>query len=158
MSACGRDEKHYRLNTYTANQGVQRLRGLLDSLVEGLARGVAALAEDLVLREEHAVDASHQATPLTVKVRVDLLLKGGLVEVAGSDGDAERDRLLLGLARHVLQDSDGAVDAAALAEQRAHGASRALGRDEDHINVGGDIDFGKALEDGREAVGEVEGL
>lgn len=145
-------------NTYTTNQGVQRLRCLLDSLVESFTRRVAPLAEHLVLCEEHAVDTAHQATPLTVKVRVDLLFKSGLVEVSGTDSNAERDSLLLSLAGHVLENGDGAVDAAALLKERTHGTAGALGRDEDNVNVGRDFDLGEVLEDGGEAVREVEGL
>ncbi len=72
------------------------------------------------------MDAAHQAATLTVEVRVDLLLEGGLVEVAGSDGDTEGDGLLLGLASDVLVDSERGVDATALAEERSDGAARAL--------------------------------
>jgi len=62
------------------------------------------------------------------------------------------------LAGHVLEDGDGRVDAAAFTEEGAHGAARALGGDEDNIDIGGNVDFGEVLEDGGETVGEVEGL
>jgi hypothetical protein len=104
------------------------------------------------------VDTAHQAAALAVQVGVDLLLEGGLVEVAGADGDTESDSLLLGLAGDVLEDSNGRVDTAALTEEGADGAAGALGGDEDDVDVGGDLDLGEVLEDGREAVGEVEGL
>ena len=104
------------------------------------------------------MDTAHQATTLTVKVRVDLLLEGGLVEVAGADGDTEGDGLLLGLASDVLVDGNGGVDTAALTEEGADGAAGALGGDEDDVDVGGNLDLGEVLEDGREAVGEVESL
>jgi hypothetical protein len=104
------------------------------------------------------VDTAHQAAALAVQVRVDLLLEGSLVEVAGADGDTESDSLLLGLAGDVLEDSNGRVDTAALTEEGADGAAGALGGDEDDVDVGGDLDLGEVLEDGREAVGEVEGL
>ena len=141
-----------------ADQGVQGLRGLLDGLVEGLAGGVAALAEDLVLGEEHAVDTAHQAATLTVQVRVHLLLEGGLVEVAGADGDTHGDGLLLGLAGHILVDGNGGVDATALTEEGADGTAGALGGNEDDVDVRGDLDLGEVLEDGGETVGEVQGL
>ena len=141
-----------------ADQGVQRLCSLLDSLVESLRGAVAALTEDFVLGEEHAVDTAHQAATLTVQVGVDLLLEGGLVHVSGTDGNTEGDSLLLGLAGDVLEDGDGGVDAAALTEEGADGAAGALGGDEDDVNVGGDLDLGEVLEDGGEAVGEVESL
>jgi hypothetical protein len=104
------------------------------------------------------VDTAHQAAALTVKVGVDLLLKGGLVEVAGADGNTEGNSLLLGLAGDVLEDGDGGVDATALLEEGADSAAGALGGDEDDVNVGGNLDLGEVLEDGREAVGEVESL
>jgi hypothetical protein len=104
------------------------------------------------------VDATHEAAALAVQVRVHLLLEGGLVEVAGADGNAKGDGLLFGLTGYVLENSDGGVDSAALAEERADGAAGALGSDEDDVNVCGDIDFGEVLEDGRETMGEVESL
>lgn len=134
------------------------MRSLLDSLVERLTRAVSVLTEDLVLREEHAVDTTHQATTLTVQVGVDLLLEGGLVEVARADGDTEGLSLLLGLAGHVLVDGDGGVDTTAFAEEGADGAAGTLGSDEDDVDVGGDVDLGEVLEDGGETVGEVESL
>lgn len=140
------------------DQGVEGLGGLLDGLVKGLGGRVATLTEDLVLRKEHAVDTAHEAAALTVQVGVDLLLEGGLVEVAGADGNTEGDGLLLGLTGDVLVDGDGGVDTAALTEERADGAAGALGGDEDDVDVGGDLDLGEVLEDGGEAVGEVEGL
>lgn len=140
------------------NERVEGLGSLLNGLVEGLAGAVATLTENLVLGEEHTVDTTHQAATLTVKVRVDLLLKGGLVEVAGADGDTEGDSLLLGLASDVLVDSEGGVNTTALTEERADGTAGTLGGDEDDINVGGNIDLGNVLEDGGETVGEVEGL
>jgi hypothetical protein len=141
-----------------ANQRVERLGGLLNGLVESLAGSVAVLAEDLVLGEEHTVDTAHKAATLAVKVTPDLLLKGGLVEVTGADGDTHGDGLLEGLAGDVLVDGNGAVDATTLLEERADSAARALRGDEDDVDVSGDLDVGAVLEDGRETVGEVEGL
>lgn len=103
---------------------------------------MAALTEDLVLGEEHAVDAAHEAAALAVQVGVDFLLEGGLVEVARADGDAHGDGFLLGLACDVLEDGDGGVDAAALTEEGSDGAAGAFGGDEDDVDVGGDVDFG----------------
>lgn len=104
------------------------------------------------------MDAAHQAPALAVQVRVDFLFEGGLVQIAAADGDAEGDGFLLGFAGDVLEDGDGGVNAAALAEEGADGAAGALGGDEDYVDIGGDFDFGEILEDGGEAVGEVEGL
>lgn len=140
------------------NQGVQALSGLLNSLVESLAGAVAALTQDLVLSEEHAVDTAHEAATLTVKVRVDLLLEGGLIQVAGTNGDTHGNGLLLGLAGHILEHGEGGVDTTALTEQGSDSAARALGSAENDINVLGDVDLGEVLEDGGEAVGEVKGL
>ena len=141
-----------------SNERVQALGSLLDGLVESLTGAVATLAENLVLGEEHTVDTAHQAATLTVEVRVDLLLEGGLVEVAGANGDTESNGLLLSLTSDVLEDGEGRVDAAALAEESANSATRTLGSTQDNINILGDVDVGDLLEDGREAVGEVEGL
>ena len=140
------------------DEGVQALGSLLDGLVEGLAGAVATLTEDLVLGEEHTVDTTHQAATLTVEVRVDLLLKGGLVEVAGADGDTHGDGLLLSLASDILEDGEGGVNTTALTEEGSDGAAGTLGGDEDDIDVLGDIDVGDALEDGGETVGEVQSL
>jgi hypothetical protein len=104
------------------------------------------------------VDTTHQAATLTVEVRVDLLLEGGLVEVAGADGDTEGDGLLLSLASDVLVDGEGGVDTTALTEEGSDGSARTLGGAEDDVDVGGDLDLGEVLEDGGETVGEVEGL
>jgi hypothetical protein len=104
------------------------------------------------------VDTSHQATTLTVKVGVDLLLEGGLVKVTGSDGNTHGNCFLLGLAGDVLEDGDGGVDTTSLAEESSNGSARALGGNEDDIDIGGDVNLCLVLEDGRETVGEVESL
>lgn len=137
---------------------VERLGSLLNSLVEGLAGAVAALAEDLILSKEHAVDTTHEAATLTVEIGVDLLLEGGLVEVARADGDTKGNGLLLGLASDILVDGERGVDTTALTEERSHGSARALGGAEDDIDVGGNLNLGEVLEDGGETVREVEGL
>lgn len=104
------------------------------------------------------MDTAHEAATLTVEVGVDLLLKGGLVEVAGADGNAEGDGLLLGLASDVLVDGERRVDATALTEKGSDSSAGALGGAEDDVDVGGDLDLGEVLEDGGETVGEVQGL
>jgi hypothetical protein len=104
------------------------------------------------------VDAAHQTTSLTVQIGIHLLLKGSFVEVTGPDGDAEGDGFLLCFAGDILVDGDGGVDAAAFTEEGAYGAAGAFWGDKDDVDVGGDVDFGEGLEDGGEAVGEVEGL
>lgn len=104
------------------------------------------------------MDTTHEAATLTVKVRVDLLLKGGLVEVAGTDGDTKGDGLLLGLASDVLVDGERGVDTTALTEERSDGSARALGGTENDVDVGGNLDLGEVFEDGGETVGEVKGL
>jgi hypothetical protein len=104
------------------------------------------------------MDTAHEATTLAVQVGVDLLLEGGLVHVSGADGNTEGDGLLLGLAGDVLVDGNGRVDTTALTEESADSAARALGGDEDDVDVGGDFDLGEVLEDGGEAVGEVKSL
>jgi hypothetical protein len=104
------------------------------------------------------VDTAHQATTLTVQVRVNLLLKGGLVEVTRSNTDTQSNSLLLSLASNILENGDGGVDATAVLEESSDGTARALGGNKDDINVSWDIDLGLVLEDGGETVGEVEGL
>jgi hypothetical protein len=78
-------------------------------------------------------------TSLSVEVREDLLLKGGLVEVTGTDGDTEGNGLLLGLTSNILEDGDGRVDTSALEEEGSDSSSGSLGGDEDNVDVlGGD--------------------
>jgi len=146
------------VHTVGTDKRVKGLSGLLDSLVESLGRRVTTLTEDLVLGEEHAVNTTHQATTLTVKVRVDLLLESGLVEVTRADGDTESDSLLLGLAGDILVDGNGRVDTTALTEESTDGTARALGSDEDDVDIRRDLDLGLVLEDGGETVREIEGL
>ena len=146
------------VHTIGTDQRIQRLGGLLDGLVEGLRGGVAALTENLILSKEHTVDTAHQAATLTVQVRVDLLLEGGLVEVTRSHGDTHGDGPLLGLTSDILVDSNGGVDTTALTEERADGTAGALGGDENDINILRDVDVGQVLENGGESVGEVKGL
>ena len=146
------------VHTVGTDQGVEGLSSLLDGLVEGLAGGVAVLTENLVLGEEHTVDTAHKAATLTVKVRPDLLLEGGLVKVTGTDGNTHGDGLLEGLAGDVLVDGNGGVDTTALLEESADGTAGTLGGTEDDIDVRGDLDLGLVLEDGRETVREVESL
>jgi hypothetical protein len=154
----GRAGSVHVVHTVSTDQGVQRLGSLLNGLVESLRWAVAALTEDLVLCEEHAVDTTHQATALAIQVGVDLLLECGLVHVSGTDGNTEGDSLLLGLASDVLEDGNGGVDTTALAEERSDSTAGALGSNEDDVNVGGDLDLGEVLEDGGETVGEVQSL
>ena len=104
------------------------------------------------------MDTTHQATTLTIQIGVHLLLKGSLVKVTAADGNAESNSLLLGLASYILVDGNRRVDATALTEERADGTTGTLGSDEDNIDVLGNIDLGKVLEDGRETVGEVQSL
>lgn len=146
------------VHAVSTDQGVKRLGGLLDGLVESLRGGVTASAEDLVLGNEETLDGAHQDTTLTVEIGVDLLLEGGLVKVAGTDTDTEGNSALLGLARDVLVNGDGSVDAATLEEEVADGSAGALGGNEDDINVlGGDDASVLGVDDG-ESVREVEGL
>ena len=141
-----------------ADEWVQALGGLLNGLVEGLRWAVAALAQDLVLSEEHAVNTAHKAATLAVQIGVDLLLEGCLVEVARADSNTHGNGLLKGLASDVLIDSHGRVDTTTLTEEGADSAAGALWRNKDDINVLWNIDLGQVLEDWREAVREVEGL
>ena len=75
-----------------------------------------------------------------------------------ANGNANGRGLLLGLARDVLPDSNGRVDATALLEQRADGATGALGSDEDDVDVWRGHDLRVLLVYDGEAVREVECL
>ena len=105
---------------------------------------MSVLSEDLVLGKEHSLDTAHEDTSLSVEVRVDLLLKGGVVSVTGTDGDGESSSLLLGLAGDVLVDGDGSVDTSALEEEGSDGSSGSLGGDKDDVDVLGGDDLGLA--------------
>lgn len=74
-------------------------------------------------------------TTLSVKVRVDLLLKGGLVKVTGTNGDTKSNSLLLGVTGHILVNGNGRVDTTALKEKSSDSSARTLGSNEDDINV-----------------------
>jgi len=157
-TSSGRAGLVHPVHAICTNQWVQALGSLLDSLVEGLAGAVTLLPENLVLCEEHAVDTPHQATTLTVQVGVDLLLECGLVQVSTANSDTESNCLLLGVASDVLEDGDGGVDSTTLAEEGSDGTARALGGNEDDIDVSWNINLGLVLENWGETVGEVEGL
>ena len=103
-------------------------------------------------------DESTYDTTFTIEIRVDLLLKGGLVHVTRANSDTEGNGLLLGLTSDILPDSHGRVDTASLFEKSADSAARALGGDKNDIDVGGGNDVGVLLEDDGETVGEVESL
>jgi hypothetical protein len=113
---------------------------------------VAVLTENLVLGKEHALDTAHElsrksqsmclfpkvqtyATTLSVKVRADLLLERGTVNVTGTDGDGHRLGDLVGLAGDVLVNGVGSVDTAALKEEGTDGTAGTLGGDEDNVDV-----------------------
>src|SRR5262249_53499572 len=81
-----------------------------------------------------------------------------LEQVARADGDAQGEDALAGAARRVLVDGEAGVDATALQEQAADGRARALGGDEDNVDVGRRDDAGLLAVDDAEAVREVEGL
>jgi hypothetical protein len=62
------------------------------------------------------------------------------------------------VASDILEDSDGGVDSTTLTEESSNSSTRTLGSNEDDIDISWDIDLGLVLENGGEAVGEVEGL
>jgi hypothetical protein len=104
------------------------------------------------------VNTTHQATTFSIEIRVDFLLKGGLVQVSTANGDTEGNSLLQSLTSDILVDSNGRVDTTSLAEESSDGTARAFGGDKNDINVLGDIDLGSVLEDWGETVREVKGL
>ncbi|KAH3660712.1 hypothetical protein OGATHE_005044 [Ogataea polymorpha] len=119
---------------------------------------MAVLSQDLVLSKEHTVDTSHQTSSLTVQVRVDFSLEGGLVNVTRSNGNSQSNGLLLGLTSNVVPDGVRRVDTSALLEKRSHSSTRTLRSSQDHVNVGWWHNVGQLLEDRRESVGEIQGL
>lgn len=81
-------------------------------------------------------------TTLSVKVRVDLLLEGGLVKVTGTNGDTKGNSLLLGATGHILVNGNGRVDTTALEEKSSDSSARTLRSNEDDINILGRNDVG----------------
>lgn len=146
------------VHTVLADKRKKRLGGLLDGFVEGLRGRVAVLPENLVLGKEHTLDTAHKNTTLSVKVRVDLLLKGGLVKVTGTNGDTKGNSLLLGVTGHILVNGNGRVDTTALKEKSSDSSARTLGSNEDDINVLRGNNVGVLLVDNRETVSKVESL
>jgi hypothetical protein len=57
-----------------------------------------------------------------------------------------------------LVHGNGGVNTTAITEKSSDSSARTLGGNEDDIDIGGYIDLGLVLEDGRETVGEVESL
>ena len=105
-----------------------------------------------------SIELSTHHAALAIQVRVDLLLERGLVHIARADSDAEGSGLLLRLARDVLPHGNGRIDATALFEKRADGAARALGGNEDDVDVRWGNDLGILFIHDGEAVREVESL
>ena len=104
------------------------------------------------------MDASHQAATLAVQIGPHFFLEGSLVKVSRTNGHTQSHSFFFGFACDVLVHGEGAVDAAAFLEKRADGSARAFGRDEDHVDIFGDVNVCDIFEDWREAVGEVERL
>lgn len=141
-----------------ADKWVQTLSGFLDSLIECLGGRMASFPQDLVLGKEHALDATHETSTLTIQVTVDFLLKGRLVEISGADGDTESNGLLLGFASDILEDGKGRIDTATLFEETADSATGTLGGNEDDINVSGGDDTSEILVHNGETVRKVQCL
>ena len=100
-------------------------------------------------------DTTHHTT-LAVQVRVNLLLERRLIQVTGSYGDANGDGLFLGFPSDILEDGDTGVNSTALLEESADRSSRALGGDEDNVDISGGNDFCVLLVDNGETVAEVK--
>jgi hypothetical protein len=117
----------------------------------GNSMGSATLPKRLASQRQGKRGEKTHDTSLSVEVRVDLLLKRGLVGVTSSDGDSERSGLLLGLSSDVLPDGNGGVDASALLEERSDGSAGSLGGDEDDVDVlgGDDVGLSGEKEEGR---------
>lgn len=104
------------------------------------------------------MDTTHQASSLPIKIRVDLFLKRGLVEISAAHSDAESNSFLFSFARDVLKHGHRRVDTTPLLEQTSNSPSGALRSNKYDINVCWKFDLGKTLEDGRKAMREVESL
>ena len=116
------------------------------------------LSQDLILSKEHAVNATHQATPFAVQIGPHLFLKRRLVKITATNGNTKGDGLLFSFAGNILVDSDRRINAAAFTEESSDCAARAFGSYQDYVDICGDVDVGQVLENRREAMGEVEGL
>ncbi len=138
------------------HQPDQALGQLLDRLVEGLAGAVTVLAQRVVLRLHQTGQGAHQDAALAGQVAVDLVLEGGGEEIAGADGDPDGQRPFLGASGVVLMNGVAGVDATPGQEVPPHAGPRALGRDQDHVEVVGWHHAGLIVVDDGEAVGEVE--
>ncbi len=119
---------------------------------------MAVGTENIVLSLEETLDTTHQASTLTVEIRVDLTLESGLVEVTTSDGNTHSRDLLESLAADVLEDSDGTVDTTRLEEERTNGTAGTLRSAKDNVLVLGSLEAGLLLVGDLETVGEVEGV
>ena len=104
------------------------------------------------------MDSTHEAATLSVEIRIDLLLKSGLVEVTRANGNTHGNGLLLGSTGHILENGERGVDTTSLTEEGSDGTAGTLGSTEDDINICRNIDLGEVLEDGGETVREVQGL
>src|SRR5690606_32538146 len=118
------------------------ITGLDEGLVTGLNEGGGAAAEHGLLAKE---------------VRLGLFLEGGLKHAGAGAADAlgPGEGVLLGLLGLVLEHTDEGGHAFAFNVEAADHVAGALGSDEDHVDVGGDLD---QAEMNGEAVREDEGL
>jgi hypothetical protein len=136
----------------------EALGEFFNSFVESLARGVAIGSKDMVLGFHDTGKCAHEDASFAGEVAVDLILEGSGEKVAGTDGDTESEDTLQSVTGGILEDSEAAVDAAAVEEVFTDAGSGAFRGDEDDIDeIRGD-DGGLVVVDDGEAVREVEGI
>jgi hypothetical protein len=119
---------------------------------------MSTLPQDFILSQKHSLDTAHETSSFTIQVTIDFLFKGGLVQVSRADCDTEGNGFFFGLPADILEDGKGGVNPAAFFEEGANSAARALGGNEDNIDVGWGDDTSEVFVDDREAVGEVQSL
>ena len=128
------------IHAVLVNKAGKRLRELFARFVECLGRAVAVRTEAVVLSFHHAAESAHEDAALADEVGRHFVVEGGREEVAGTDGDADGERILLSLAGSVLRDGIGGVDAGTIEEVATHVRARTLRSDHDHVHILGRID------------------
>jgi hypothetical protein len=92
-------------------------------------------SQDFILSLEKTLDGSHQDTTLTNEIRVDLLVESGLIHVSRTNTNTKGNSALLSLATDVLENGEGGVDTTTLLEETTDSEARALGGDQDNVNI-----------------------
>lgn len=94
----------------------------------------------------------------TIKVGVNLLLKGGLIHVTRANADTKGDSFFFGLACNVSPYGNARIDTPTFLEKSTNSTTRTLGSHKDNINIFRRYDVGVIFENYRETMGEIESL